>query len=238
LTGEQYIHHPITIIMTNSVSPQTISHHSDNIRALQELHNQMRACRLCLDQGYEVVPKAIFTGNHGARIMSIGQAPGVTEVKAGRPFNAGSGVRLFQWLASAGIEETWYRGSQYMTSVTKCYPGRAKSGSGDRVPSKAEQVLCRPFLDREIELAEPKLIIPIGKLAISLFYPPNAKLTEVIGTEKLVDGRWIVPLPHSSGASRWHQIESNRQLIQKAVELIRAHVECLLPDLDLSVNLG
>jgi uracil-DNA glycosylase len=180
---------------------------------------------LCVDNGHNVVPKAIFTGNFGAKIMSIGQAPGITEVEADRPFNAGSGVRLFKWLNEAGITETWYRSTQYMTSVTKCYPGRSKSGNGDRVPSRAEQKLCRPFLDREIELVNPYLIIPIGKLAISLFYPRIAKLTEIIGTEKLVNGRWIVPLPHSSGASRWHQPESNRGLISKAIGLISQHVE-------------
>jgi len=169
-----------------------------NLQQLKELHAQMRACRLCVEQGHDVVPKAIFTGIFGARIMSIGQAPGITEVEADRPFNAGSGVRLFQWLSDAGIDETWYRATQYMTSVTKCYPGRSKSGSGDRVPSRAEQTLCRPYLDREIELADPLLIIPIGKLAINLFYPKNAKLNEIIGTGKIIDGRWIVPLPHSS----------------------------------------
>jgi len=188
----------------------------------------MRSCSLCFDRGYDVVPKAVFTGNHGACIMSIGQAPGITEVEADRPFNAGSGVRLFKWLADAGIDETWYRSNQYMTSVTKCYPGRAKSGSGDRVPSRVEQELCRPFLDKEIALADPKLIIPIGRLAINLFYLKKAKLSEIIGTEKEVDGRWIVPLPHSSGASRWHQIESNRLLIQKAILLIGRHVDQLI----------
>ncbi len=196
-----------------------------NLQLLNELHTQMRTCRLCVENGHHVVPKAIFTGNYGARIMSIGQAPGITEVEAGRPFNAGSGARLFQWLAEAGVEETWYRSTQYMTSVTKCYPGRSKSGSGDRVPSQAEQKLCRPFLDREIKLVNPHLVIPIGKLAISLFYPKNAILTEIIGTEIQVNGRWIVPLPHSSGASRWHQIDSNRVLIAKAINLIHKHIE-------------
>jgi len=200
---------------------------NSNLSAINQLHNQMRNCSMCSDQGYDVVPKAVFTGNHGARIMSIGQAPGITEVDAGRPFNAGSGVRLFQWLAAAGIDETWYRSTQYMTSVTKCYPGRTKSGSGDRVPSRAEQKLCRPFLDQEIALAEPKLIIPIGKLAIGLFYLKTAKLTDIIGTEKCIDGRWVVPLPHSSGASRWHQIESNRALIKKAIGLIQKHYQKL-----------
>ena len=196
-----------------------------NLNRLEELHAQMRACRRCVENGYEVVPKAIFTGNFGARIMSIGQAPGITEVEANRPFNAGSGVRLFKWLAQAGIKETWYRSTQYMTSVTKCYPGRSKSGGGDRVPSRAEQKLCRPFLNQEIELVDPQLIIPIGKLAINLFYPSNAKLTEIIGTEVQINSRWIVPLPHSSGASRWHQIETNQLLIDKAIELIRQHLE-------------
>ena len=161
--------------------------------------------------------------------MTIGQAPGITEVEAGRPFNAGSGQRLFKWLTDAGIEEHWFRSTQYMTAVTKCYPGRAKGGSGDRVPSRAEQKLCRPYLDQEIALVNPALIIPIGKLAIELFYPKGLKLTEIIGTEKEKDGRWIVPLPHSSGASRWHQIADNRVLIQKSVALISVHVQRLFP---------
>lgn len=197
--------------------------------SLQELHKQMRACRLCVEHGHQVVPKAIFTGNPGARIMSIGQAPGITEVDAGRPFNAGSGSRLFQWLTEAGIDETWYRSTQYMTSVTKCYPGRAKSGSGDRVPSRAEQALCRPYLDGEIAWVKPQLILLIGRLAINLFYPRNAQLTDIIGTEKQVQGRWIVPLPHPSGASRWHQVEKNRALIQKAIGLIQNHYQRIFP---------
>ena len=139
--------------------------------------------------------------------MTIGQAPGITEVEAGRPFNAGSGQRLFKWLADAGIEENWFRTTQYMSAVTKCYPGRAKGGSGDRVPSRVEQKFCRPFLDREIALISPELIIPIGRLAIELYFPKKLKLTEIIGTEKEVDGHWVVPLPHSSGASRWHQTQ-------------------------------
>ncbi len=119
-----------------------------------------------------------------------------------------------------------------MTAVTKCYPGRAKGGSGDRVPSRAEQEFCRPFLEREIEWIDPALIIPIGRLAINLFYPKKAKLTEIIGTQKQVDGRWIVPLPHSSGASRWHQTAENRARIAAAVALIGEHYRRLFPAKD------
>lgn len=195
--------------------------------ALQELHHQLRSCRLCLEAGFDVYPRAIFSGGLGARIMIIGQAPGITEKEAGRPFNAGSGTRLFRWLAEAGIEESWFRATQYMTSVTKCYPGRSRSGSGDRLPSPAEQRLCRRYLDAEIALLDPALILPVGRLAIGLFYPAGQPLEEIIGTQKQVDGRWVVPLPHPSGASRWHQSEDNRARVSKAVALIGEHVQRL-----------
>ena len=195
----------------------------DSQRQLDEIHARMRLCRLCLQAGYEIFPRAIFSGTVEARLMIIGQAPGITEKEAGRPFNAGSGSRLFQWLGRAGIDESWFRQTQYMTAVTKCYPGRAKSGSGDRVPSRREQALCRPFLEAEIRLVDPQLIIPVGRLAIGLFFPAAQPLAEIIGTEKQVDGRWIVPLPHSSGASRWHQTPENRARIEQAIQLIAKH---------------
>jgi uracil-DNA glycosylase family 4 len=198
------------------------------IKDLTELHARLRACRLCLDAGHDIYPRAIFSGRSGASIMIIGQAPGITEKEAGRPFNAGSGTRLFRWLADAGIDETWFRNTQYLTSVTKCYPGRSKSGSGDRVPSRTEQTLCRPYLDQEITLIGPRLIIPVGGLAISLFYPAGQPLTEIIGTQKQVNGRWIVPLPHPSGASRWHQSAENRERVRQAVARIAAQVQSLV----------
>lgn len=190
---------------------------------------RMRACRACLEADFYIEPPSVTHGQVEAKIMTIGQAPGITEVQAKRPFNAGSGKRLFQWLAEAGIGEDWFRSSQYMTSVTKCYPGRVKGGSGDRVPSRNEQKLCRPFLDEELTLVNPSLIIPIGRLAIELFFSRGQKLNEIIGSEIIVDGRWIVPLPHPSGASRWHQSPDNRALIDQAIILIRVRFEGLKP---------
>jgi uracil-DNA glycosylase len=196
----------------------------ERAKALEGLHARMHSCRACLEAGHEIYPRAIFSGGLGARIMVIGQAPGITEKEAGRPFNAGSGTRLFGWFSEAGIDEEWYRTTQYMTAVTKCYPGRSNSGSGDRVPSRAEQRLCRPYLDEEIALIDPKLIIPVGRLAINLFYDAKISLAKIIGTQKRRDGHWIVPLPHPSGASRWHQLRENRARIQQAITLIRDHV--------------
>lgn len=192
-----------------------------NARALAALRLRLQGCRLCLEAGYDIFPRAIYSGPASARMMVLGQAPGITEKEAGRPFNAGSGTRLFQWLAQAGIDQDWYRWTQYMTSITKCYPGRSNGGSGDRVPSRREQELCRPHLEQEIALVNPAVILPVGRLSISLFFPKGARLEEIIGTEININRRWIIPLPHPSGASRWHQTQENRQRIAQAVELIR-----------------
>jgi len=193
---------------------------TDRRDQLEALQRDMRACRKCLEHGHDITPGAIFSGDSRASVMLIGQAPGVTEVEAQRPFNAGSGTRLFEWLGRAGVIEEEFRRSQYMTAVTKCFPGKASGGGGDRVPSKAEQVLCRPYLDRELELVDPRLILPVGRLAINLFFPSSRPLTAIIGTEAERDGRWVIPLPHPSGASRWHQIEANRDRIRRAIDLI------------------
>ena len=197
---------------------------------LQYIQEEMKKCRLCLDAGYEIYPPAVFSGAASAEFMTIGQAPGITEQQAQRPFNAGSGTRLFGWLGQAGLEEDWFRATQYMSSVTKCYPGRHPSGNGDRVPGKIEQELCRTFLNQEISLVNPQVIIPIGRLAINLFYPKNLKLMDIIGTQREIEGRQIIPLPHSSGASRWHQIEENRLLIEKAILLIKSYYERIFFD--------
>jgi uracil-DNA glycosylase len=222
---------------------------SEKVIVLDQLHSDMRACRICFDAGYDIVPGAIFRGSVGARVMLIGQAPGVTEVAAKRPFNATSGTRLFQWLTQAGWDEDEFRDNQYMTAVTKCYPGKdAKSGKGDRVPSKAEQALCRPFLEREMAIVNPRLIILVGGLAMKLMYPKSAKLQDVIGTtayfppealfnpvnfdldqaellaefdkSKDENGRWIVPLPHPSGASLWPNKAENKALIERAIHIL------------------
>ncbi len=231
---------------------------------LSVLHEEMRACRRCLTAGFDIVPGAVFRGGPGARALLIGQAPGVTEVEAKRPFNAGSGKRLFQWLGQAGWDEAEFREKHYMTAVTKCYPGKGKGGKGDRVPSKAEQKLCRPFLEREITLVNPQLMILVGGLAIKLLYPAKMRLNEVVGTavyfpsETLANpvnfnytdalpvqlnnnqlsinenpitnyqlpitnhqnGRFIVPLPHPSGASLWPNKPANKALIAKSVQIL------------------
>jgi uracil-DNA glycosylase len=192
-----------------------------NNDSVDTLGREMRACRQCLESGYSITPGAIFSGPAPAPLMLVGQAPGVTEVEAQRPFNASSGRRLFQWLAKAGFEETRFRAEYYMTAVTKCYPGKHPTGKGDRKPTRAEQKLCRPFLDRELVMVHPRVILAVGGLAIETLLGRKIRLEEAVGSSFQREGRLIVPLPHPSGASLWPNRPENQARIQRALLLLR-----------------
>jgi uracil-DNA glycosylase len=194
---------------------------TDDWTALAPLEAEMRACRKCLEAGYAITPGAVFSGPAPAPVMLVGQAPGITEAQAKRPFNASAGRRLFQWLAQAGLDEAEFRARYRMTAVTKCYPGRQPKGKGDRRPSRAEQQLCRPFLDRELALVKPRLLLAVGGLAIDTLLGRRIKLEEAVGHAFEVDGRLILPLPHSSGASLWTNRPENQARLQQALALLR-----------------
>jgi uracil-DNA glycosylase len=196
------------------MTEQTLTLYSD----ITSLHSNLNTCRLCAEAGHPIQSLPVFSKIQSSRVMLIGQAPGPTEADVRRPFNGDAGKRLFRWLRRAGWDEDKFRETCYISAVTKCFPGKQTSGKGDRVPSSAEQKMCRPWLDAELALIKPQLIIPVGSLAIKLFYPSDVKLEYIIG-EKVVDaqGRIIVPLPHPSGASRWHNEPANIGRIEKAL---------------------
>jgi uracil-DNA glycosylase len=183
----------------------------------------MKACRQCLAAGFSVIPGAVFSGSPAACLMIVGQAPGSTECETGRPFSGPSGQRLFEWLAQAGWDEERFRATQYMTAIAKCYPGRSSGGKGDRAPTRAEQKLCAPFLDQELALVQPEVIVPVGSMAVRRFLG-QVRLTDVVGTVAEGDkGRLIVPLPHPSGVNLW----LNRPKHQERVAQALAHLQRL-----------
>jgi uracil-DNA glycosylase len=192
--------------------------------ALREVHAEMQACRQCLGAGFSVTPGAVFSGPASARLMIVGQAPGATECETGRPFNGSSGQRLFDWLAKAGWDESTFRDTQYITAVTKCYPGRSPNGKGDRAPTRAEQKLCAPYLKRELALVQPEIAVPVGGMAVRRFVG-RVRLTDVVGTVMEGSaGRLVVPLPHPSGVSLWlNRPENQERVAQALAHLHRLH---------------
>jgi uracil-DNA glycosylase len=158
-------------------------------------------------------------------ILLVGQAPGDREPLLGRPFAWTAGKQLFRWLATVGADETSFRERVYMAAVCRCFPGK-NPGGGDRVPNPEEIRACRPWLDRELELLKPELILPIGRLAIEQFLPPRP-LVEQVGKLHRIElaGRTtdLIPLPHPSGASTWPRSEPGKTLTAAALSLLGQH---------------
>jgi uracil-DNA glycosylase family 4 len=156
--------------------------------------------------------------------MVVGQAPAKVETgQAGLPFGPRRGGRpslLWMWLERAGWPEAEFRANQYLSAITKCYPGKSSSGRGDRVPTAAERELCRPWRERELALIRPSVIIPIGRMAIEQFLPElkGRPLENFIGAVFERDGVSLVPLPHPSGVSRWLNRPENRARVDEALK--------------------
>ena len=162
--------------------------------------------------------------------MLVGQAPGKVEISSQKPFAGRAGRTLFRWLADAGLSEEEARDRIYISAMTRCFPGSHPSGRGDRVPNRSELEMCGSWLDDELGLIRPKLIIPVGKLAIGRFLG-EAPLADVVGVEHVVEhvgGKSIlVPLPHPSGASSWIHAPGHHELVKRALALIGKHMRTL-----------
>jgi uracil-DNA glycosylase family 4 len=213
-----------------------------NVRAdpLSDLQRQQRACTRCAAAGY--IPRAhpVFSGHAAQRMMLVGQAPGPVEQDQSRPFAGRSGRQLMRWLVRAGLrDEGDVRDRIYMTAMTTCFPGRRPDGAGDRRPSAAEVALCSSWLDAVIELLAPRLIIPIGSLALERFLP-GRRLDSVIGEAYTSDGSALLgdprsvpvllPLPHPSGQSRWLNDPVRVALLDHAIMRLRALVAWADPE--------
>ena len=179
-------------------------------------------CRRC--------PRTQSTPVSGGAVMSdvmlIGQAPGPREPVLQKPFAHTAGKTLFRWLEeSCGINESAVRSTIYFAAVCRCFPGKAGGGT-DRVPNSIEIGNCSWWMSDEFEILRPRLVIPVGRLAIAQFVPFE-KLDDVVGKKFALhlDGHRfdLIPLPHPSGASPWHKIPPGRELTVRALKLIARH---------------
>lgn len=193
---------------------------------LESIHARIHRCHLCFRNRDNIPVSGKGLARTGGFLL-VGQAPGIREPKAQMNFAWTAGRRLFQWLNSAGIPEPKLRVNAYITAVTKCYPGKSKSGSGDRKPEPWEVENCAPYMDEVIRLLKPSVVVPIGGLAVERFLGEK-QMSVTIGKEyrKALAG-WettIIPLPHPSGASPWVHMPGNQAKLQKALRLIRSRL--------------
>lgn len=170
-----------------------------------------------------MIPPPVSGGAVLSEVMLIGQAPGVREPILKRPFAHTAGKTLFRWFEEfCGMDETTMRARVYFAAVNRCFPGKAPGG-GDRVPNPQEIRNCSSWMNDEFEILRPRLVIPVGKLAIAQFIMFD-KLDAVIGRKFRLTRKGyafdLIPLPHPSGASPWHKMLPGRELLAEAMRMI------------------
>ncbi len=192
-------------------------------RSLASLQRDLARCRACVEAGYPLESPPVRAPLHGQRAYLYGQAPGIVEGAERLPWRGRAGQTLRRWL---GLDEDAFYATFYCASVTRCYPGRAPSGRGDRTPAPRERELCAFWHRWELELLRPALIVTAGGLALrALLGMPS--LTVCVGRRYELGGVPVVPLPHPSGASGWLNLRENRARLERALALVQEELSQL-----------
>ncbi len=155
---------------------------------LTDMYAQIHTCPKC-DLSQSRTNAVPGEGPENAEIMFIGEAPGFHEDRQGRPFVGAAGQYLDELLGVIGLD----RAKVYITNVVKCRP------PGNRDPLPHEMDACRPYLDRQIELIHPKVIITISRFAMMRWFP-DKKISEIHGRPKRFGDLVVVPMYHPAAA--------------------------------------
>ena len=189
--------------------------------ALAQLYEEIAACQDCqlAKHRTKVVPGE---GAEDASLLFIGEAPGWHEDQQGRPFVGPAGQFLEQLLASIDLR----REEVYIANVVKCRPPQ------NREPLPAEIQACRKWLDRQIEIVQPQMIITLGRCSLARYFP-NESISKVHGKPRKVEGVICYPMYHPAAAL--HQSSLRRiiemdmlkipQILAQGKELLQDEVE-------------
>jgi uracil-DNA glycosylase len=194
-----------------------LSRRRASYRSLPSLQRDNGVCRACAEAGYPLASLPVFEGRAGQRAMIVGQAPGVIEGEERRPWRGRAGQTLRRWLE---LDEENFYATFYCASVTRCYPGKHPAGRGDRPATPREIELCRFWLDWELRLVRPAVVVPVGGLAAKRLLGIS-RLDDCIGSRFDFGEAVAVPLPHPSGASAWLNARSNRERLTQALAALR-----------------
>jgi len=198
-----------------------VTRRRSSYRSLPSLERDLRVCRACVEAGHPLESLPVLAPRRDQRAYMYGQAPGVQEGLERRPWRGRAGQTLRRWLE---LGEDEFYDTFYCASVTRCYPGKAPSGRGDRTPTPEEQRLCSFWRDCELAILRPPLVVTVGGLAARQLLGMKS-VTECVGkTYELDSGTVAVPLPHPSGASGWLNAPANRERVAVAAGLVRAEL--------------
>jgi uracil-DNA glycosylase len=196
---------------------RSVTQRRSSYRSITSLQRDNRVCRACVEAGYPLESLPVVQPYTGQRAYIHGQAPGALEGEQRLPWRGRAGRTLRRWL---DLDEETFYATFYCASVTRCYPGKAPSGSGDRTPTPREQQLCSFWREWELALIRPELVLVVGGLSARRLLGVSS-LADCIGRRYELDGAVAIPLPHPSGTSRWLNDPANRAQLAGALEVVK-----------------
>lgn len=178
------------------------------MQALAQLHSEIAACRDCELSAHRtrVVPGE---GSGTSQIVFIGEAPGFNEDQQGRPFVGAAGKFLDELLASVGLR----RQEVYICNVLKCRP------PGNRDPLPGEIAACRKWLDRQLALISPRIIVTLGRYSMARYFP-GSTISKIHGKERRVDGTIYFPMYHPAAALHQQSLRETIQIDMKRIRVL------------------
>ena len=202
---------------------------SRRLRTLLDAHAEsLSACRRCTFDDAAIRP--VIASAREPVAMLIGQAPGKTEVIDRRPFAGRAGKTLFRWFGQVGIAESVARRRIYIAAITRCFPGPSPSGRGDRVPTPGQVSNCASWLDAELAMIRPPVVILVGRMGIERFLG-TAPLAEQVGRAHILRdlpyAPVAIPLPHPSGASSWIHQRNHPELLDRALAALARELRAI-----------
>ncbi len=162
----------------------------------ENLYTRVRTCTLCALSRTRTLAVP-GEGPLTADVMCIGEAPGVNEDKQGRPFVGAAGQFLEELLAAAGLK----RPDVYICNVLKCRP----PANRDPLPTEIES--CRDYLDEQIDLIDPLVIVTLGRFSMAKFFP-NQTISRIHGQPRLIANRLYMPMYHPAAALHQQSLRS------------------------------
>jgi DNA polymerase len=186
-----------------------------DMNSLEEIARRVRACTDCpLSAGRtHAVPGE---GPSDAKVMFIGEGPGYHEDQQGRPFVGPAGRFLEALLASIDMR----REQVFIANMVKCRP------PNNRDPLPAEIAACSKYLDRQVELVDPRLIVTLGRYSLAKFFPKES-IGRARGRAREVDGRTVYPMMHPAAALHRQEL---RRTIEEDIKAIPALLKATRPE--------
>jgi uracil-DNA glycosylase len=194
-----------------------VTRRRSSYRSIASLQRDNRVCRACAEAGYPLESLPVVQPYTGQRAYIHGQAPGQLEGQQRLPWRGRAGQTLRRWL---DLDEDEFYATFYCASVTRCYPGKARSRNGDRTPTPREQQLCAFWREWELRLIRPEVILAVGGLSARRLLGVS-NLADCIGRRYELDGAVAIPLPHPSGTSRWLNAPANRERMAGALDVVK-----------------